>query len=180
MAKLNERQCRFAEEYLIDYNATQAALRAGYAKKSAATQAHDLLKNPKIQSLILKGSKRRSEQTGIDAAWLLKRLADEADADIADLYDENGILKPVDQWPDIWRKGLVQGIDVENEYIGRGENREKIGTVTKIRVSDRVKRLELIGKHINVGAFSEKLELSGNLTLESILETAKKKGEEGG
>jgi phage terminase small subunit len=155
---LNDKQQRFAEEYLIDLNATQAAIRAGYSEKTAGQQAFDLLKKPEIQEQIQTLKKGRSERTKIDADWLLTRLADEAEADVADLYNENGGLKPVDQWPEIWRKGLVAGIDTHQEYTY--EDGEKIpdGVTMKVRLSDRIKRLELIGKHVDVQAFKEKVD----------------------
>ena len=88
----------------------------------------------------------------VDAGWLLGRLVDEATADIADLYDGEGKLKPVDEWPAVWRQGLVQGVEIEERFEGRGNAREQVGFVKKIRLSDRLKRLELIGKHIGVKA----------------------------
>ena len=69
-------------------------------------------------------------------------------------------------WPLIWRQGLVAGLDVET--IGEGA-----GRITKIKLSDRVKRLELIGKHIDVQAFKEKIEHSGGITLNVSNEDAR-------
>src|SRR5690606_6829667 len=108
--KLTPKQEQFVREYLLDLNATQAAIRAGYSEKSAPDIAAQLLGKTHIKAAILEARKERAEETGINAAWLLKRLADEATADVSDLYDENGDLKPVRQWPKIWRQGLVQGI----------------------------------------------------------------------
>ena len=99
----------------------------------------------------------RSERTQIDTDWVLTRLADEATADLAELYDDGGSLKPVAEWPLIWRQGLVSGLDVDEEF----ENGEKQGQVTKVKLSDRIRRIELIGKHVNVGAFIERKEIGG-------------------
>jgi phage terminase small subunit len=79
--------------------------------------------------------------------------------------DDNGGLKPVHAWPLIWRKGLVAGVEVEDLWEGRGESREHIGRLHKVKLSDRIKRLELIGKHIDVQAFKEKIEVAGALSL---------------
>jgi phage terminase small subunit len=154
---LNERQRLFILEYLKDLNATQAAIRAGYSKKTADQQSCMLLKHPKVREELDRLKAERSERTRIDADWLLTRLADEANADISDLIDENDAVKPIKDWPPIWRKGLVAGIDVEQMFAGSGENRKHIGNTVKVRLSDRVKRLELIGRHIKVGAFEDKL-----------------------
>ena len=99
------------------------------------------------------------------------------------MFDENGALLPVRSWPLIWRQGLVSGMDVEALFSGgkKGEKAlKKLGTLTKIKLSDRVKRLELLGKHVDVKAFQENLNVSGALTLEEILDAANKKDRERG
>ncbi|MCE7028463.1 terminase small subunit [Jiella avicenniae] len=150
---LGEKRGRFVEEYLHDLNATQAAIRAGYSAKTAYSQGQRLLKDVEILAAISEAKAARSERTKIDADWLLRRLADEAEADVADLYDEQGSLRPVSEWPLIWRKGLVAGLDVE-EIKSEGVT---IGIIRKVKLSDRVKRLELIGKHVEVQAFREQV-----------------------
>ena len=156
---LTPKQKAFVQEYLIDLNATQAAIRAGYSKKTAYRTGADNLRKHQIQKAIKKAMDARSERTQIDADWLLTRLADEADADIADLYNENGGLKPVNEWPKIWRQGLVAGIDVEQQYYWEDGVKIPDGVVTKIKLSDRVKRLELIGKHVKVKAFDNEIKI---------------------
>lgn len=115
----------------------------------------------------------------VDAGWLLARLVDEACADIADLYDGEGKLKPVDEWPEVWRQGLIQGVEIEERFEGRGNGREQVGFVKKIRLSDRLKRLELIGKHIGVKAFEETVRVKGLDGLGERLTRAAKRLEEG-
>lgn len=154
---MTPKQQRFVEEYLIDLNATQAAIRAGYSADTARQMGSENLSKPDILDAISAAQEVRSKKTGIDAAWLLSRLAEEAEADFADLYDEHGGLRPVHEWPAIWRKGLVAGMDVEEIR----ENGAVVGQVRKIKISDRIKRLELIGKHIDVRAFSERVEHTG-------------------
>ena len=85
------------------------------------------------------------------------RLTGEATADLAELFAENGGLKPIADWPLIWRQGLVSGLSV-NEDI---EDGTKVGQVTKVKLFDRIKRLELIGKHVDVQAFAERKEIGG-------------------
>lgn len=153
--RLTAMQARFVDEYLIDLNATQAAIRAGYAHPT--TQGPRLLDNVGVATAIAAAQAERTKRTEIDADWVLTRLASEADADLADILDEAGAIKPVKEWPLIWRQGLVAGIDVQENMI----EGEKIGQTVKIKLSDRIKRIELIGKHVNVQAFRERMEHSG-------------------
>jgi phage terminase small subunit len=148
---MTAKQAAFVQEYLIDMNATQAAIRAGFSKRSAFRIAYQLLEKTHVSQAIKAAMTQRIEKTGIDAEWLLRRLVAEVEADLADLYDATGALKPVQQWPEVWRKGLVAGVEVEELRVDGAS----VGTVSKIRLSDRVKRLELIGKHVNVNAFGD-------------------------
>lgn len=151
---LTEQQRLFVQEYLKDLSAKEAAIRAGYSPRSAKQVGHALLKHPVVGPMIEAAMKGRSDRTRIDADWMLIRLAEEAEADLADLYDEHGALKPVKEWPLIWRKGLVAGLDVE-ELRADGV---VMGLVKKVKLSDRIRRLELIGKHVDVQAFRERVE----------------------
>ena len=161
---LTAKQQRFVAEYPIDLNATKAAIRAGYSEKTAAEQASRLLTNVKVAEAIQAAMKARSERTQIDADWVLKRLARDATADLADLYTENGTLKPVHEWPIAWRTGLVAGIETVQERDGEdAEGKPVYATVRKVKLLDRTKLVELIGKHVEVGAFKEKVEHSGEI-----------------
>jgi phage terminase small subunit len=161
---LNERQQRFVEEYPLDLNATQAAIRAGYSAKTAYSQGQRLLSHVEVAGAIAERMKARSEKTGIDAEWLLRRFVMEVEADLADLYDENGKLKQVKDWPLIWRQGLVSGV----ETVREGSGDDVPSFVDKVKISDRIKRLELIGRHINVQAFKDKLEVDASADLKQI------------
>lgn len=158
---LTDKQRRFVEEYLVDLNATQAAIRAGYSEDSAQQIGSENLSKPVVAGAIEAALKLRSERTQIDADWLLRRLDAEANADIADLYDDKGALKPVKEWPLIWRQGLVAGIETVQEFEEVDGKKQSIGLVHKVKLSDRIKRIELIGKHVGVNAFSERHEHTG-------------------
>jgi len=152
--RLTHKQRRFVDEYLCDLNATQAATRAGYSKRTAYSQGQRLLKNVEVDTAIQKAQSERAERIKINSDWVLKRLVDEAEANLADLYDpKTGHLKSVHEWPEIWRQGLVSGLDVITSTI----DDEMTNTITKVRLSDRIKRIELIGKHINIQAFQEQV-----------------------
>lgn len=166
---MTPKEHRFCEEYIVDLNATQAAIRAGYSRHSARTSGCDNIAKPYIIEEIERLKAERSERTGIDADWLLRRLSAEAEADVADLYGPDGELLPVKEWPLIWRQGLIAGIDVE---IISGPDGSEMGMVKKIKVSDRAKRLEMIGKHVNVKAFEDRVAVTGLDALADRLERA--------
>ena len=165
--KFTPKQRAFVQEYLKDLNGTQAAVRAGYSSRTANEQASRLLANVNIQEAVAKAKAERSIRTKIDADWVLKRLAQEMEADVSDLYDESGALKPVHKWPLIWRQGLVSGMDVEQQYAMVDGKQVPAGVVTKIKLpADRsIKRLELIGKHVAVQAFKDRLDLNGTIAI---------------
>ena len=148
---LTAKQARFVEEYLIDLNATQAAIRAGYSQRTARQVGAENLTKPVIASAISAAQSARSKRVNVNADWVLSRLTEEATADLADILDDAGAIRPVKEWPLIWRQGLVAGIDVQEDTV----EGEKVGQTVKLKLSDRIKRIELIGKHVNVGAFRE-------------------------
>ena len=70
---MNDKQRRFVQEYLIDLNATQAAIRAGYSKKTAYSQGHDLLKKPEIQNAVTGGMAELAARAKITKSWLIEK-----------------------------------------------------------------------------------------------------------
>jgi phage terminase small subunit len=155
---LTPKQLRFVDEYLVDLNASAAARRAGYSPTRADAMGHENLRKPEIAAAIAAAQAKRAERTRIDADWVLQRLAQIADADMADLFGPDGCLLPVASWPGVWRRGLVVGLDVVEEP--RGPDAPP-AMVRKVKQADRLKVLELIGRHVLVGAWRDKLELSG-------------------
>jgi phage terminase small subunit len=173
--KLTAKQQRFVDEYLIDLNGTQAAIRAGYSQKTANEIAAENLAKPSIREVIDAALDRRSKETQIDANWVLKRLAAEAEADVNDLYDDTGAIKPMSEWPLIWRQGLVAGI--EHIEVKDHEGNKTGDVVVKVKLSDRIRRLELIGKHVRVNAFQEIVQHKGLDNLADRLARAKKRSD---
>jgi phage terminase small subunit len=153
---LTDKQQAFVNEYLLDLNATQAAIRAGYSPATAQQMGSENLSKPVVADAIAAAMEARARRTGIDADWLLVRLAAEAQADLADLFGDGGNLKPVKDWPPIWRQGLVAGVDVVRKP---GDDEPVI--IDKVKLSDRIKRLELIGRHIDVQAFLDRVAVEG-------------------
>jgi phage terminase small subunit len=161
--KLTVKQRLFVREYLVDLNATQAAIRAGYSKKTASVIGYENLSKPYIVQAIFESMENREKNVETSAEWVLKALHGEAIADIADLYDKAGSLKPIHDWPLVWRTGLVTGVKTKQEYEFIDHKKVPNGVVTEIKLSDRVKRLELIGKHHAM--FTDNVNLGGEVHL---------------
>ena len=151
---LHDKQEMFCREYLIDLNATQAAIRAGYSEKTANAQASRLLVNVNIQNRIKELKSNRNERVEVDADYVLKRLVEIDQMDVLDILNESGDLKPVRDWPKAWRTTL-SGLDVMS--ISTGEDGAD-ALLKKIKWPDKVKNLELLGKHVKVQAFKEQIE----------------------
>jgi phage terminase small subunit len=170
---MTPKQEQFVREYLVDLNATQAAIRAGYSTRTAEKIGSENLQKPEVRAAIDAAKIERSTETKIDAAWVLKRLAVEAEADIADIYTETGAVKPVHEWPLIWRQGLVAGI--KHQELRDNEGNRTGEFIVDVKVSDRIRRLELIGKHIGVKAFEDQVNVTGLDTLADRLARASKR-----
>lgn len=166
---LTKKQEKFVKEYLVDLNATQAAIRAGYSKKTAAETGYENLMKPHIASAIEKQQSERLKRTEVNADYVLKRLVEIDEMDVVDiLNDDLSAFKPLSQWPKVWRR-TISGLDLTELFEGRGEEREMTGILKKIKWPDKVKNLELLGKHIDIQAFKEKRELEGELTINNLI-----------
>lgn len=171
MANLTPKQQRFVEEYLIDLNATQAAIRSGYSEKTARDIGCENLAKPNIAKAIQEAQAKRAEQTQIDAAYVLRRLVEIDQMDVLDIMDDNYCLKPIGEWPKIWRQ-YISNIENLEEFEGFGEDRTQTGWLKKIKWPDKTKNLELLGKHVSVGAFKDKIEHSGKIEISDISDDA--------
>lgn len=154
---LTGKQQLFVQHYLKHLNATQAYIEAGYASRGNAAEvsASQLLRNPKVAAAVADAMDQRNARVKIDADWMLQRLGEDVEADMADLYGEDGNLKPVHQWPLIWRKGLVGGVETIEE---KDDDGKVIGIVRKVKLADRTRLKEMLGKHVDVQAFKDRVE----------------------
>lgn len=145
--QITPRQARFVQEYLLDLNGTQAAIRAGYSAKSADRIAIELLRNPEVAREISERQARREERTQIKADTVLAELLRLARVDLAQAFNENGDLKPIHEIPEDVRRAIA-GVEIEALFEGRGRDREQVGFVKKVRFWDKNRSLELLGKHL--------------------------------
>ena len=140
---------RFVEEYLKDMNATQAAIRAGYSAKTADTAGPRLLKQPEIAAELRARREKISAKSDLTVEFLDLKLRRLLDFDPRTLMNDNGELKPPSEWDDAAAQAIA-GLDVEELFDGRGEDRTQIGNVRKVKIADRIKPIELGYKRLGV------------------------------
>jgi len=154
MAKLSNKQRVFIDEYLIDLNATQSAIRAGYNPNAAKDMGYRNLNNDKIKSEIAKAMADRSRRTGINADRVLEELAKIGFLNPADVVNvKTGVIKNNASNDDL---SAIQVIKVKESEFDSGSSTE-----CEIRFHDKHKALELLGKHL--GIFSDRLKIDGNI-----------------
>ncbi len=164
--RLSAQQRLFVHEYLLDRNATQAAIRAGYSQKSAASQASDLLKNPKIQGLIEQRLERLTEKTELKLERVVLELHRILLADPSEALNENGGVLPLRDWPVNLRRAM-SGLDVEELWEGRGPDRAQTGEVKKIRFWSKTEASQQLLRVL--GAFKDKLEVEHTVTYSDLV-----------
>ena len=152
MAKLTDKQQRFVDEYLIDLNATQAAIRAGYSAKTADQQGSRMLANVKVKQAVAEKQAQRSKRTGVNQDRVVLELAKVAFAKMTDIVDSNGKIKEDASSDDLACIESIKYKESDNEYGGSVER--------EVKIASKLKALELLGKHL--GMWSDKF----NVTVE--------------
>lgn len=149
---MTDAQKRFCDEYLIDLNATRA-YKVAYSRckkdETANVNGSKLLRNTKVQEYISERMKEREKRTEITQDMVIKELAKIAFLDIRKLYTENGQLKNIADI-DSDTVGAISQLETLEEYEGYGDDREKIGDTQKVKLLDKTKALELLGKHLGM------------------------------
>lgn len=169
---MTKKQKRFVEEYLIDLNATQAAIRAGYSPDSAKEIGSENLTKPDISKAVDQAIAERSRRTGVNADRVVRELAKIAFVNAGEVIDfDTAILRDKISEDDM---AAIQSVKVKTF----GED----GIEREVKLADKLKALELLGKHL--GLFKDKVEINGNVkadmsSLSSILEEIKGEGSAG-
>ena len=173
--KLTDKQKAFILEYLVDLNATKAAIRAGYSETSARQTAHDTLNNPVVAAEVQRHMDARAERVGVNSETVLRELLKIAMTDIRKLYSESGSLLPPQEWPDDVAKS-VSAVEIEDLFDGYGEEREQIGYTKKVKLWDKTKALELLGRHLKL--FTDKIEVKADESLAELMRKARERSRE--
>ncbi|WP_182425738.1 terminase small subunit [Dielma fastidiosa] len=155
MAKLTDKQKKFVEEYLIDLNATQAAIRAGYSVKDAKEQGYENLTKPHIKEAISKAIAERSRRTGISQDRVVNELAKIAFVNMLDVVDEEGKIRSTASEDDL---ACIESIKHKESSSINGDSTER-----EIKIASKLKALELLGKHL--GMWNDKLDVNMNVPI---------------
>lgn len=149
-ANLTEKQQRFVDEYLIDLNATQAAIRAGYSAKTADVQGSRMLGNVKVQQAISEEMAERSKRTGINQDRVVLELAKIALVKMTDIVDSQGRIKSDASPNDL--------ACIESVKYKEFESDTKSSVEREVKIASKLKALELLGKHL--GMWNDKLDVN--------------------
>ena len=156
-------------------NQSQAAIDAGFSPNTAAVKASVMMRDERIQKRIAELMEERNKRMRVSADYVLMRLVEIDQMDVLDILNDDGSLKPIREWPKIWRTTL-SAMDIATIKTTQASLQKENGEadlsvedvehiLKKVKWPDKVKNLELIGKHVDVNAFKERLEVSGTVTI---------------
>lgn len=147
---MTKKQKLFVAEYLIDLNATQAAIRAGYSVDTAGEIGHENLKKPEIQKAIAKEMAERSKRTGVNQDRVVQELAKLAFINMTDVVDSQGKIKDDATEDD---KACIESIKYKESSTDSGSSVER-----EVKIGSKLKALELLGKHL--GMWNDKVDVN--------------------
>ncbi|HHG4283850.1 terminase small subunit [Pseudomonas aeruginosa] len=166
---LTKKQRLFVDEYLIDLNATQAAIRAGYSTRRATEIGYQLLQRPEVAQAIQAAMAERSKRTEVEADYVIRRLREIDEMDVLDILEDDGSFRSIRDWPKAWRQ-FLSGIEIAELFEGRGDDRRIAGVLRKVKWPDKLRNLELLSRHVGTESAALDLELKR-------LDVAKKRAE---
>lgn len=150
------KQAAFVHEYLIDGNATEAAIRAGYSKKTARQQASRLLTIVDIKAAIAEHRGERAQRTQITADRVLLEITRLGLSDPRKLFDDSGQLKPVHEWDDNTAATIASV-----EVVRRKNEDGSYDDLHKVKVWDKNSALEKLAKIL--GMYQDAMQVDGKL-----------------
>lgn len=175
---LTEMQEAYCQSYIkMPENQRQAAIDAGFSPNTAAAKASVMMRDERIQKRIAELMEERNKRSRISSDYVLMRLKEIDELDLGDIMDDDLSLKPLSTWPKAWRQ-FLSGVKVAELFEGKGDEKKIIGVLKSIKWPDKVKNLELIGKHVDVNAFKERLEVSGTVTIADRMAAARRRVKE--
>jgi phage terminase small subunit len=157
--KITPKQERFVEQYLIDLNATQAAIRAGYSRKTAKQQASRLLTNVDLAAAIAAGKERLAAKAELTAKRVLEELRRIAFCDARQFFTPDGKMKPSSEWSAEQGSQLAGFEAIAGNVSGQNGHMD---TIHRIKFVDKVAALTLLAKFF--GLLTEKVEHVGDVT----------------
>lgn len=142
----------FAEEYLKDFNRLRATKAAGYL----SARPPDLLKRVEVKVILEQRLKELTEATDVTVNRLLAEYSKLAFYDASDLFDSTGRPLPIKDLPKALKAAVV-GLKVTDEFEGKGDQRQQIGTLKEYKLADKQRALDSLGKYLNM--FTDKVEV---------------------
>lgn len=169
--KLTPLEESLCQAYLVSKDKSDALRNSkyktdGWKMETINRQAKKLFDKPKISARVAELLEARSERVNYKADDLLKDLLAVKEMDVVDILTDKGGIKPIGEWPKVWRQ-MIGGIDVTE--IGDKEN--AVGLLSKIKIPDKVKNLELIGRHVDVQAWKDRIETEDVTDYAKLLES---------
>lgn len=151
---LTEQKKLWARYYVVDFNATKAAVSAGYAVSGANTRGYELSHDPLTLAYVYELTQRINKRIDVDADYIRARLAEIDQLDLGDLLGDDGRVLPIKEWPKSWRIS-ISGVDFGDlvQASSDPDDTRMIQMLKKIKWPDKSKNLELLGRHIDVGAW---------------------------
>ncbi|HGU5603426.1 TPA: terminase small subunit [Escherichia coli] len=166
-------------------NQTQAAINAGFSPNTAAVKASVMMRDERIQKRIVELMEERNKRLRVSADYVLLRLVEIDQMDVLDILNDDGGMKPIAEWPKVWRTSL-SAMDIATIKTTQASLQKENGEadlsvedvdhiLKKVKWPDKVKNLELIGKHVDVNAFKERLDVNVNVTIADRIAAARKR-----
>lgn len=167
-----QRRTRFVKEYLLEHNATKAAIAAGYAVKSATVTGSRLLSNANVQAELAEHAEKLNAKLDISIERVAQEFARIAFCDIRKMFRDDGSLKPVSEW-DPETAAAVGGMDVNELFEGNGDDRSQVGYIKKVKMTDKVRALEGLGRYLKM--FVDRVEVTAPNALIERLTAGRKR-----
>ncbi len=186
---LTAMQEAYCQSYIkIPENQSQAAIDAGFSPNTAAVKASVMMRDERIQKRIAELMEERNKRMRVSADYVLMRLVEIDQMDVLDILNDDGGMKPIAEWPKVWRTSL-SAMDIATIKTTQASLQKENGEadlsvedvehiLKKVKWPDKVKNLELIGKHVDVNAFKERLEVSGTVTIADRMAAARRRVKE--
>lgn len=149
MRDLTEREIRFCDEYLICFNAKEAALKAGYSKRSAKSIGSENLTKPDIQRYLTIRKKRVIEKIELSQERVMQEIGRIALANPKALFNEDGTIKKITEMDDDIA-AAISSFEVEELFAGSGKNIMQVGITTKPRLWSKTDALGMLAKHFKI------------------------------
>ncbi|HAW3608439.1 TPA: terminase small subunit [Escherichia coli] len=166
-------------------NQTQAAINAGFSPNTAAVKASVMMRDERIKKRIAELMEERNKRMRVSADYVLMRLVEIDQMDVLDILNDDGGMKPIAEWPKVWRTSL-SAMDIATIKTTQASLQKENGEadlsvedvehiLKKVKWPDKVKNLDLIGKHVDVNAFKERLDVNVNVTIADRIAAARKR-----